>query len=89
MTVFTEAQARERLDVLLEQAIAQGQVRIRREDGREFLLSPALAIPPAKGADAAERKRRDLADLAGTWVEDPAFDQALAGQDQVDPELWK
>jgi hypothetical protein len=88
MTVFTEAQARERLDVLLEQAIAQGQVRIRREDGREFLLTPALAIPPVDGVDT-DRPRRDLSDLAGTWVEDPGFDQALAGQDQVDPELWK
>ncbi|MEE8584384.1 MAG: hypothetical protein V3T83_05975 [Acidobacteriota bacterium] len=32
---------------------------------------------------------RDLSDVAGTWKEDPAFDQAIADQDAIDPELWK
>ncbi len=31
----------------------------------------------------------DLDDLAGTWVADPAVDEALAEQDRIDPELWK
>jgi len=84
MTVFTEAQARERLDALLDQATAQGQVRLRRDDGREFLITPVPSTQP----DTAQ-PRLDLRDLAGTWVEDAAFDQALAGQDQVDPDLWK
>ena len=34
-------------------------------------------------------KYRDLSDIAGTWVEDPAFDEAMRDQDQVDPEMWK
>jgi hypothetical protein len=85
MTVFTEAQARERLDAVLDQATAQGQVRIRRDDGREFLLAP---IPTAPADDGGPRTL-DLRDLAGTWVEDAAFDQAIAGHDQVDPDLWK
>jgi hypothetical protein len=84
MTVFTEAQARERLDAVLDQATALGQVRIRRDDGREFLLTPVPTIRPDDTTP-----RIDLRDLAGTWVEDAAFDQALAGHDQVDPDLWK
>lgn len=32
---------------------------------------------------------RDLEFMAGSWVEDPAFDEAIRLQDQVDPKLWK
>ncbi|HMP73108.1 MAG TPA: hypothetical protein PKE55_07580 [Kiritimatiellia bacterium] len=31
----------------------------------------------------------DLDDLVGTWVNDPAFDQAMEAQDAVDEELWQ
>jgi len=31
----------------------------------------------------------DLDFLAGTWVEDPKFDEAIADQDRVDLQLWK
>ena len=31
----------------------------------------------------------DLDDLAGTWVADPGFDQAVAEMDAVDEDLWK
>jgi len=31
----------------------------------------------------------DLDDLAGTWVQDPAFDRAIEEMDQVDADLWK
>jgi len=34
-------------------------------------------------------KRRDLSDLVGSWVEDPAFDEAIRDQDRIDPEMWK
>ena len=37
----------------------------------------------------SEERRRDLIDLAGTWREDPAFDQAIAEQDTIDPDLWR
>jgi hypothetical protein len=32
---------------------------------------------------------RDLDSLAGTWEDDPAFDEALRAQDQIDDALWK
>jgi len=31
----------------------------------------------------------DLDDLAGTWVQDPAFDRAIEEMDRVDADLWK
>ncbi len=32
---------------------------------------------------------RDLSDIAGTWQEDPEFDQAIADQDRIDERLWR
>ena len=34
-------------------------------------------------------KYRDLSDLVGKWIEDPAFDAAIQEQDQIDPEMWR
>jgi hypothetical protein len=33
-------------------------------------------------------KRRDLSRFVGTWVEDPAFDQAMKDFEQINPETW-
>jgi hypothetical protein len=45
-------------------------------------------LAEATGVRGARRKRRDLADVAGTWKTDKAVDAALAAQDQVDEDLW-
>lgn len=34
-------------------------------------------------------KKRDVSDIAGTWVEDPEFDRAIAEHDQVNPDDWR
>jgi hypothetical protein len=34
-------------------------------------------------------KRRDLSDIAGTWVADPEIDEALEDQRRIDPALWR
>ena len=33
--------------------------------------------------------KKDLSDIAGTWIDDPEVDAALRDQDRIDPELWK
>ena len=35
------------------------------------------------------RKHADFSDLTGRWVPDPAFDEIIAAQRQVDWEKWK
>ena len=40
MKVYTYSEARQRLATVLEQASREGEVRIRRKDGRVFLLQP-------------------------------------------------
>jgi hypothetical protein len=27
--------------------------------------------------------------MAGSWIEDAAFDEAIRSQDQADPKLWR
>ncbi len=62
--------------------------RKAREEGRSLnevavaALMRALLLP-----DEAER-RRDLAAIAGSWVEDRAVDDALEAQRRVEPEMW-
>jgi hypothetical protein len=41
------------------------------------------------GLTGEEIVYHDLDDLAGTWVDDPEFDKAIAEQHRIDPELWK
>ena len=47
-------------------------------------LNEAAIEALAKGLGLAEERMRfhDLDPLAGTWAEDPAFDAAIAAQDQ-------
>jgi len=35
------------------------------------------------------RKRADFHDVAGQWTADPAFDEIIATQRQIDQDKWK
>ena len=52
------------------------------------VLREAL-IREVEGEDVPERLYTDLDALAGAWVEDSAFDDAIRAQDQVDEALWR
>jgi hypothetical protein len=47
------------------------------------------ALSEAVGLGGEPVRRRDLSDIRGTWVEDPAVESALADQRRIDPELWR
>jgi hypothetical protein len=65
-------------------------LRERARSSRKSLNAAALeALAEGAGVTAARRKRRDLADVAGTWRRDKSVDAALASQDRVDAELWR
>jgi hypothetical protein len=89
MTVYTTEDAQRNLDTLLDEARTQGEVRIKRPNGEEFSLRAVHDVARTDTPQDQTTRRRDLTDLAGTWVEDPAFDQAIADQDVVDEDLWK
>jgi len=63
--------------------------RKAKQDG--VSLNQAVLSALARGLGLVEERPlyHDLDDLAGTWVEDPAFDEALRAMDSVDPDLWK
>jgi len=47
------------------------------------------ALSEGSGMTGRRRKRRDLADVAGTWKAEKAVEAALADQDRVDEDLWR
>jgi len=50
---------------------------------REALVREAGVVEPAT------HLYTDLDSLAGTWVDDPGFDETIRAQDQVDESLWR
>ncbi len=59
-----------------------------KANGKSLNDTALEALCRAAGVDAPQRYH-DLDFLIGTWVEDPAFDQALADQRKIDPDLWR
>lgn len=45
------------------------------------------ALIKGAGVATTPRQRRNLDDIAGTWKEDKAFDEAIADQRQIDEDL--
>ena len=60
-----------------------------RASGKSLNEAALDALAESAGAAGAARKRRRLADIAGTWKADKAVDAALAAQDRVDNDLWR
>ncbi len=60
-----------------------------RKEGKSLNTVTLEALE--RGLGLAEEKvvYHDLDQVAGTWVQDDAFDQAVRDMDTVDPELWK
>jgi hypothetical protein len=40
-------------------------------------------------ATVGRKQRADFSDLMGRWTSDPAFDEILAAQRQIDWDKWK
>jgi len=60
-----------------------------RRQGKSLNEVALEALTRGAGLSDLRRRRRDLSEVAGSWKEDPAFDSALAAQDQVDAEMWR
>lgn len=54
------------------------------------LNTVTLSLLDAAAGSAGEGPRaHDLDSLSGSWVADPAFDDAVKAFDQIDPALWR
>lgn len=57
---------------------------------RNVSLNRAIVDALKRGIGIEEEQEHDdLDDLAGTWKNDPEFDEALEEQDRIEPELWR
>jgi hypothetical protein len=63
--------------------------RKAKEQGVSLNRAAVQAITHGLGLSEEKPVYHDLDDLAGTWVDDPAFDEAIRRMDSVNPELWK
>jgi len=59
------------------------EARVDAEAGRGITIAIEALIQGA-GLGKTPLRQRDLSDIAGTWQEDPEFDQAIADQDRMD-----
>jgi hypothetical protein len=65
-------------------------LRRRAKEERKSLNEVALeALSRSAGTAEQPVQHHDLDFLIGTWVEDPAFDKAVAEHDRVDPKDWR
>lgn len=62
---------------------------LRKKASAEGKDPTQVALDVLRAGLGLGEKKRDLSDIAGTWVDDPAFDEAREYRDQVDPELWR
>lgn len=60
-----------------------------RASGKSLNEAAVDALADGVGLAGVPRKRRDLADIAGTWKADKAVHSALAAQDTIDQDLWR
>ena len=63
--------------------------RKAREQGKSLNEVAVEALVQGAGVGEERCRHRDLSDVAGTWRKDRAFEDALAAQDTIDPELWR
>jgi hypothetical protein len=63
--------------------------RRAKAEGKSLNTVALEALIRGSGLGESPIHQRDLGDVAGTWHEDPNFDQAVTNQDLVDERLWK
>lgn len=65
------------------------KLRQKAKEKRESLNEIVLeALRRGVGLTDSTPLFHDLDSLAGSWQDDPEFDNALEMQDQIDPNLW-
>jgi hypothetical protein len=60
-----------------------------KEEGKSLNAVAIEALLRGAGLSETPIRQRDLSDIAGSWQEDPEFDQAITDQDGVDKHLWR
>jgi hypothetical protein len=67
----------------------QKAMRRKAVEEKKSLNQVLIEALTAQSIGESKKVYHDLDHLAGTWEEDPAFDEAIALQDRVDEGLWR
>jgi hypothetical protein len=70
-------------------ALDEALRRKSRQDGKSVNQTAIEVLHAGLALNGGSLMHRDLDFMAGSWVEDPAFDEAIRSQDRVDPKLWE
>jgi hypothetical protein len=70
-------------------ALDEALRRKSRQDGKSINQTAIEILRSGLALKGDAIKYRDLDFIAGSWVEDPGFDEAIKSQDRVDPKLWE
>ena len=62
---------------------------LRRKAAKRKLSLNQVVVEELTVAAIGEKARADFSDLVGRWIPDPAFDEIVASQRQIDWEKWK
>ena len=73
----------------IPRAVDKALRELARRQGKSLNEVAIQALARACGVSGEDVRHRDLAGIAGSWVADPDFDEAIADQDRVDEALWK
>lgn len=62
---------------------------LRQKAARRKKSLNQLIVDELVEATVGRRQRTDFSDLTGRWIPDPAFDEIIAAQRQIDQDKWK
>ncbi len=62
---------------------------LRRKAAQRRLSLNQIIVEELTAATTGARKRADFHDVTGQWTADPAFDEIMSTQRQIDPDKWK
>jgi len=62
---------------------------LRRKAAQRKLSLNQIIVEELTAGTTGARKRADFHDVAGQWTADPAFDEIIATQRQIDQDKWK
>jgi hypothetical protein len=71
-----------RIPLEVDRVLRQKAAR-RKQSLNRLILEELIAV------SIGQRRRADFSDLVGQWTPDPAFDEIIAAQRQIDWEKWK
>jgi hypothetical protein len=70
-------------------ALDEALRRKSRRDGKSINQTAIEILHSGLALAGDSIQYRDLDFMVRSWVEDPAFDEAIGSQDRVDPKLWE